>query len=134
LSWKLCFLYFCVTLLKKRRYIGIALSSCLSIHPSIGPKNLALAITSSFLVKLENYIADDIMDTMISNSLGQGHTCRSFAPFLLTSYCYSDKASKSNTSVHLNTPIVVQEWQLSRKCVLIILNYFIRGHRRVHFK
>ena len=40
------------------------------------------AILLYFFTKLQNYIAHDNTDMMMSNSLGQGHICRSFVPYV----------------------------------------------------
>jgi len=59
-----------------------------------------------FVHQTSIYIAYDDTNTMMSNSLGQGHICWSFAPSV-NFFCYSDKASEGNTRVQLNTHLVV---------------------------
>ena len=76
---------------------------CPSVDPS---KNLNVgydfAISLYFFINVSNYIAYDNMDTLMSNSSGQGHNCLSLASFL----SYSDKASEDDTSVQLNSYLV----------------------------
>jgi len=47
------------------------------------------------------------MDTMMPNYLCQGHICQSFASFSVNLFSYSDKSSEGDTSVQLNTRLVV---------------------------
>jgi len=65
------------------------------------------AISYYFFMKLSNYIAYDKTDMKMPNILGRDYICQSFAPFgwILSTFC--DKVSEGNTSVELNTYVVL---------------------------
>ena len=73
---------FCVPFLKRWRtalFVGPSVcTSVMKIHVAV-----TLPFLNSFFIKRLHYIAYDKMDTMMPNSLGQGHICWSFFLFCL---------------------------------------------------